>query len=226
MSIPQMAVAVDLVVLTMIDGALNVAIVDRGIEPFRDAPALPGGFVLEEESLFDAAQRELCEETGLDLHQSHLEQLATFGAVNRDPRGRVVSVAYLVLAAELGTLSAGSDARGARWVPLRDVPPLAFDHGEILAVGLERARAKLEYTTIATRFCPSEFTMGELRQVYEAAWGTSIDPRNFSRKVLGSPGFVTEIGIRSGGRGRPASLYRAGGELALHPPIMREAAAS
>lgn len=226
MSIPQLAVAVDLVVLTMIDGALNVAIVDRGIEPFRDAPALPGGFVLEHESLFEAAQRELREETGLELHESHLEQLATFGAVDRDPRGRVISVAYLVLAAGLGTLSAGSDAQGARWIPVHAAPHLAFDHDAILAVGLERARAKLEYTTIATRFCPPEFTMGELRQVYEAAWGSPIDPRNFSRKVLGSPGFVSEIGIRSGGRGRPAALYRFGGELSLHPPILREASAS
>lgn len=217
-----MTVAVDLVVLTIIDGTLNLAVVDRGIPPFEGQAALPGGFVLEDESVFGAARRELREETGLDLGSSHLEQLATFGDLGRDPRGRVVSVAHLALAAQLGNLEAGSDARGARWSPVDTLPHLAFDHDVVAATGLERARAKLEYTTIATRFCPSRFTMGELRRVYEATWGCSLDPRNFSRKVLGSPGFVLEDGRRTGGRGRPATLYRAGLAETLYPPIMRE----
>lgn len=217
-----MAVAVDLVALTIIDSRLSAALVSRGIEPYTGRWALPGGFVLSHESVDHAARRELAEEAGLHLPAGHLEQLATFGEVGRDPRGRVVAVAYLAFAASLGGVSAGSDAAGARWCPVDDLPPLAFDHAEILAVGLERARAKLEYTTMATRFCPPEFTMTELRGVYEAAWGTQLDPRNFSRKVLGSPGFVVECGTRSGGRGRPAALYRAGGATTLHPPILRD----
>lgn len=221
-NLPCMTVAVDLVVLTIIDGTLNLALVDRGIPPFEGLPALPGGFVLEEEAVFDAARRELREETGLDLASSHLEQLKTFGELKRDPRGRVISVAHLALAAKLGNLEAGSDASGARWCPVATLPALAFDHDIIAATGLERARAKLEYTTIATRFCPDRFTMGELRQVYEATWGCPVDPRNFSRKVLGSPDFVIEDGRRTGGRGRPAALYRSGPAQTLYPPIMRE----
>ena len=217
-----MTVAVDIVVLTIADARLQVALVERGIPPYEGKQALPGGFVLPGESVMDAARRELVEETGLDLDTTHLEQLATFGEPGRDPRGRVVSVAHLALAASLGGLNPGSDASGARWCPVDDLPSLAFDHDEILRTGVERARAKLEYTTVATRFCGPGFTMTELRRVYEAAWDTTIDPRNFSRKVLGSRGFVIECGTRSGGRGRPAALYRAGTADGLHPPIMRE----
>ena len=110
-----MAVAVDIVVLTITDGRLQVALVERGIAPFEGAPALPGGFVLQEESVIGAARRELVEETGLDLGATHLEQLATFGDPGRDPRGRVISVAHLALAASLGGLTPGSDAAGARF---------------------------------------------------------------------------------------------------------------
>lgn len=222
MPIPRHAVAVDLVVLTITEGQLCVALIERGVAPHRGQWALPGGFVEEDESLADAARRELAEEAGLTLTPSHLEQLASFGDVDRDPRGRVISVAYLAFVAALGGVVAGSDAAGARWWPVDALPPLAFDHAEILRIGLERARAKLEYTTMASHFCAKEFTMAELRSVYEAAWGVTLDPRNFARKVLGSKGFVTECGTRSGARGRPAALYRAGEATMLHPPILRE----
>lgn len=217
----MMAVAADLVVLTITGSRLHVALIERGIEPFRGQWALPGGFVLAEESVDEAARRELVEETGLALEAHHIEQLATFGEPDRDPRGRVVSVSYLAFVPSVGGVSPGSDASKAQWCAVDELPPLAFDHAEILQLGIERARAKLEYSTLATRFCPPEFTMSQLRQVYEAAWNLTLDPRNFSRKVLSSTGFVVETGTRLGDRGRPATLYRAGEMAQLHPPILR-----
>jgi 8-oxo-dGTP diphosphatase len=196
------------------------------VPPYRGRWALPGGFVQEEEGLVDAAQRELAEETGLEKSSVHLEQLATYGAPRRDPRMRVVSVAYLALAAELPEPAAGTDAAEARWRPVADLVAgpsrLAFDHGEILADGLERARAKLEYSPLAAAFCADEFTVAELRHVYEVVWGTELDPRNFHRKVTGSPGFLAPTGrttTRNGGR--PAQLYRRGKATLLNPPISR-----
>ncbi len=215
-------VAVHLVVLTIREGALHIALVERGISPHQGRYALPGGFVLPNESLEEAARRELHEETGLAIEALHFEQLATFGSVNRDPRGRVISVAYLVFVPFLGVLKAGSDAADALWINLSEVPPLAFDHDAIAAAGVERARAKLEYATVAPKFCGPTFTIAQLRGVYEAAWGVPIDARNFSRKVLSSPGFLIEVGRQEGKRGRPARLYRAGPAQALFPPILRE----
>jgi 8-oxo-dGTP diphosphatase len=219
------AVTVDLVVFTLRDDELSVLTVRRGVPPYRGRWALPGGFVREEEGLVDAAQRELAEETGL-ASSVHLEQLATYGAPRRDPRMRVVSVAYLALAAELQEPAAGTDASDARWSRVADLlsgpSRLAFDHSEILADGLERARAKLEYSPLAAAFCADEFTVAELRHVYEVVWGTELDPRNFHRKVTGSPGFLRPTGrttTRNGGR--PAQLYRRGKATLLNPPISR-----
>jgi 8-oxo-dGTP diphosphatase len=220
------AVTVDLVVLTIREDELCVLAVRRGASPYRGRWALPGGFVREEEGLLDAAQRELAEETGLEELPVHLEQLATYGAPRRDPRMRVVSVAYLALAAELPEPAAGTDASEARWRRVADLLSspgrLAFDHDEILADGLERARAKLEYSPLATAFCADEFTVAELRHVYEVVWGTNLDPRNFHRKVTGSSGFLMPTGRRTTRNGgRPAQLYRRGRAKLLNPPISR-----
>lgn len=239
---PPFAVTVDLVVLTVRRHALCALAVRRGEPPFQGRWALPGGFVRADEDLAAAAARELTEETGLCAQDpgtvtpapgngAHLEQLATYGDPKRDPRMRVVSVAHLVLAPDLPAPRAGGDADGVRWAPVETLlagqegeqnGPLAFDHAQILADGVERARSKIEYSSLATAFCPPEFTVGELRRVYEAVWGVALDPRNFHRKVTGTPGFLVPTGgttTRQGGR--PAQLFRAGGATLLNPPMLR-----
>ncbi|MFC7529668.1 NUDIX domain-containing protein [Actinoplanes sp. GCM10030250] len=221
MTLSMTAVTVDLVLLTIRQGTLQVLLIRRGIPPHQGQWALPGGFVLPDEDLDAAARRELREETGLDPHSGHLEQLATYGTPGRDPRGRVVTVAYLALLPDLPAPIAGSDAASAAWRPC-DETGLAFDHDRILADGLERARAKLEYTPLATAFCPPEFTVAELRTVYETVWRTHLDPRNFHRKVTSAENFVTPTGhtaLRD--RGRPAQLFRRGPAALLHPPLLR-----
>jgi 8-oxo-dGTP diphosphatase len=241
---PPFAVTVDLVVLTVRRHALCSLAVRRGEPPYEGKWALPGGFVRADEDLTSAAARELAEETGLHAHATdsglpgaHLEQLATYGDPGRDPRMRVVSVAHLALAPDLPSPTPGGDARGARWAPVDELlgvgdlsryaddgnkSSLAFDHEQILAAGVERARSKIEYSSLATAFCPPEFTVGELRRVYEAVWGVVLDPRNFHRKVTGTPGFLVPSGgttTRQGGR--PAQLFRAGGATLLNPPMLR-----
>jgi len=222
---PPVAVTVDLVVLTLREDRLCVLLVRRGQPPYRGRWALPGGFVRPDEDLDEAAARELGEETGLGQPRAHLEQLASYGEPRRDPRMRVVTVAYLALAPDLRAPVAGGDAAAARWVPtedaLRPPPGLAFDHRRILSDGVERARAKLEYTPLGASFCAGEFTVAELRRVYETVWGVSLDPRNFHRKVTGAEGFVESTGTtttRDGGR--PAALYRRGHAALLHPPML------
>lgn len=220
------AMTVDLVVLTVRDDELSVLLVRRGIEPFKGRWALPGGFVMHDEGLLDAAERELAEETGIVTVGAHLEQLATYGAPGRDPRGRVVSCAYLALLPDMPVPSAGSDAADATWLPVAEVlagtAALAFDHDEILRDGLERARSKIEYTPLAAAFCEPEFTVAALRRVYEAVWGVTLDPRNFHRKVTTTPGFVTATdGTTTRDGGRPAQLYRRGDATVLHPAMLR-----
>jgi 8-oxo-dGTP diphosphatase len=218
----MLKLAVDLAILTVRDNLLQVLVIERGKPPFKGGNALPGGFLRAGEDLETAARRELDEETSLrgDLH---LEQLATYGTPDRDPRERVVSVAYLAIAPDLPVPTAGSDAAGARWAPVDKVAgTLAFDHDDILRDAVERARAQLELTTVAAAFCAPQFTIGDLRTVYEVVWNMPLDPRNFSRKVLHTEGFVEPTGTRRMPEvGRPATLYRRGPARSLNPPIMR-----
>ena len=227
------AVAVDLVVLTVRDAELCALLVRRDQPPFAGRWGLPGGFVLPQEDLLDTATRRLGEETGLALDGHHLEQLASYAAPDRDPRGRVLTVAHLaVVPVELSRPpepTAGADAGRTAWHPVAKLVDgavadalLAFDHGRILTDGVERAQSKLEYTTLAAAFCPPEFTVTQLRRVYEAVWRRTLDPRNFQRKVTSTPGFLEPTATRvTGVRGRPAQLYRRGPATALHPPMLR-----
>lgn len=221
-------VAVDLAILTVRANLLQVLVIERNNDPYRGESALPGGFLRAEEDLREAAERELHEETGLDGRSLHLEQLATYGAPNRDPRGRVVSVAYLAIAPDLPVPAAGSDAASARWAPVAEVrTKLAFDHSQILEDAVERARRQLEFTTLAAAFCGPVFTMGDLRNVYEVVWGMRLDPRNFSRKVMQSDGFIQPTGAkRTPPTGRPATLYQRGAAQTLNPPLLRSATAA
>ena len=226
---PQVAVTVDLVVLTIRAGELQALLVRRGETPFKGRWALPGGFVRPDENLDEAASRELSEETGLTPDVVHLEQLGSYGDPKRDPRMRVITVAYLALGPDLPAPVAGTDAAAARWTPvmatLRHPRALAFDHHAILADGVERARAKLEYTPLAAAFCDSAFTVAELRRVYEVVWGTPLDPRNFHRKVTGTAGFLEPTGTMSRDGGRPAQRFRVGAATLLHPPMLRQSVA-
>lgn len=221
---PVFAVTADIVVLTLREGRLCVLLIRRSSSVFTGRWALPGGFVHVDESLEDAAYRELREEAGITPDAVRLEQLRTYGDPGRDPRPeRVISVAWLALGADLPDPVPDTDADRAEWVPVDEAfgRDLAFDHSEILRDGVERARSKLEYTTIATAFCDATFTLPDLRRVYEAVWDTAIDPRNFQRKVLTANGFVEETGDIVRGRGKPAKVYRAGEATTLHPAIMR-----
>ncbi|MGW6691388.1 NUDIX hydrolase [Streptomyces sp. NPDC054961] len=243
------AVTVDLAVFTVRDAALHVLLIRRGRDPYAGAWALPGGFVLPRESAETAARRELAEETGLSAEvvaALRLDQLRTYSEPDRDPRMRVVSVAFTALVPDLPEPAAdgGGDADRARWVPVGEVAGpasgeaptaapgpacgaglgLAFDHGQILADARSRVGSKLEYSCLATAFCPPQFTLGELQTVYETVWDTVLDRPNFRRKVLATPGFVEAVpgaARLTGGRGKPAALYRPGPATTLHPPLLR-----
>jgi ADP-ribose pyrophosphatase YjhB (NUDIX family) len=214
---------VDLAILTVRENLLQALVIERDNEPYRGHAALPGGFLRPGEHLRRAAERELDEETALDGAALHLEQLAVYDDPDRDPRGRVISVAYLAIAPDLPIPAAGSDARSARWAPVSAVRgTLAFDHAQILDDAVERARSRLEFTTLAAAFCGPAFTIGDLRKVYEVVWSIPLDPRNFSRKVANTEGFIEPTGTRrSPDTGRPAALYQRGPAQSLNPPLLR-----
>jgi len=238
------AITTDLALLTIRNGRLAVLLVERAAAPFAGYWALPGGFVRPDEDLDTAATRELAEETGIDVHDWHVEQLRTYGAPERDPRMRVLSVAYVVFMPTDARPVAGSAATRARFWAIDDLtasvsegalddavselsdhakatPSLAFDHACILADAVERVRAKLEYTTLAASFLDEPFTLSELRHVYETVWDCRLDTGNFRRKVLSADGFVVSTGSQCSTAGRPAALYTRGAARALSPPLVR-----
>lgn len=227
---PAMAVTVDLACLTIRSGRLSVLLIERGEHPYRGRWALPGGFARADETLDESAHRELAEETATSV--SHSEQLGTYGDPGRDPRGHIVSVAYLAFGPDMPSPEAGDDAAAARFWAVEDLDldgdgndaaiELAFDHRRIVTDAVERARAKLEYTTLAAAFCAEPFTIVELRSVYEAVWDTPVHPGNFRRKVLSTPGFVVPVGTATAqGPGRPAELFRRGPATTMNPPLLR-----
>jgi len=223
------AITVDMVVFTIRDKRLWVLLVQRGAKPFEGRWALPGGFVRPGETLSDAAARELREETSVEA-ASTLQQFGAYGDPDRDPRMRVVTIAFLAVVPVLGPVAAGTDARRAELHPVDEIirprsrVRFAFDHRQIFDDGLERARRELEATSLATAFVEKQFTLSDLRAVYEAVWGHDLDPGNFRRKVLSTPGFVVPVGKRAqpgAEGGKPPELYRAGGNALLDPPLRR-----
>src|SRR5215207_7075549 len=204
---PRGALTVDCVVFGFDEGELKVLLIERGLEPFKGRWALPGGFVRIEETLDEAARRELEEEAGLKYIS--LEQLYTFGAVDRDPRERVVSVAYYSLVRLAAfTAKAATDASDARWFPISKVPRLAFDHAEILALARARLKGKVRYEPIGFELLPPKFTLSHLQHLYESVLETELDKRNFRKKVLGFGLLIPLKETLIAGRHRPAQLFR------------------
>ncbi len=200
-----MRITVDIVIFTIQSGELRVLLVKRAVTPFQGQFAIPGGFVRDDESLEAAALRELREETG--VADVYLEQLYSFGDPGRDPRGRVITIAYFALISADRSLKAGTDAAEANWWPFDRLPQLAFDHKKILDYALDRLRNKLEYTTVGFQLLPDKFTMTELQEVYEAILGKKLDKRNFRRKLALLKILKALSEYRRGGQ-RPAQLFK------------------
>jgi 8-oxo-dGTP diphosphatase len=209
---PRPALTVDIVLFALGTSAqgeldLQVMLIERDLPPFEGQWALPGGFVHLDEALDEAARRELQEETGLS--EIYLEQLYTFGALDRDPRERVVSVAYYALVNPTGhKVEASTDARRAEWFSVTNLPPLAFDHAEILATALERLRNKVRYQPIGFELLPPRFTLRQLQQMYEVILGRELDKRNFRKKVLATGILKETTAVEQGVAHRAAKLYR------------------
>ncbi|MEJ2087065.1 MAG: NUDIX domain-containing protein [Gammaproteobacteria bacterium] len=204
---PHPAVTTDIVIFTIRQDALKVLLIKRALSPFQGCWALPGGFVEMDESLEEGARRELEEETGVS--GVYLEQLYTFGRPDRDPRERVITVAYYALVpSDAMELRAASDAEGVGWFGIDELPELAFDHDEILAMARQRLVAKLDYSTIAFQFMPAEFTLSELQNTYELILTGPVDKRNFRKRIL-ALGVIEETHReKREGPHRPAKLYR------------------
>ncbi|MBP1465304.1 NUDIX domain-containing protein [Candidatus Chloroploca sp. M-50] len=201
------SVTVDVVIFTLINQELHVLLVQRRHWPFEGYWAIPGGFINMDESLVESARRELAEETG--VRDVYLEQLYTFGEVGRDPRSRVISVAYIALiSADAQKIRASDESTDVRWFPVSALPErLAFDHDQILAYAISRLRSKLEYTTLAFQLLPELFSILELKHIYEQILGEELDKGNFYRKIKES-GLLEETQLTREGRGRPTRLWR------------------
>jgi len=204
---PRAALAVDCVVFGLDEADLKVLLIQRKLVPFQHGWALPGGFVRVDETVDAAARRELEEEAGVT--EVYLEQLYTFGELDRDPRERVVSVAYFALA-KLSDhrIRAATDAMGVGWFDLKDLPKLAFDHGEIVARAHQRLRAKVRYAPVGFELLPPRFSLTQLQRLYEIILGTELDKRNFRKKILAMDVLVETDELEQGVRHRAARLYR------------------
>jgi 8-oxo-dGTP diphosphatase len=204
---PRPALTVDCVIFGYDTGqSLKVLLIQRSLPPFEGQWALPGGFVDMEENLESAALRELAEETGMT--DVFIEQLFTFGDPGRDPRGRVVSVAYYALVnLSEHPLRASSDARRVGWFPAYQLPPLAFDHASIVETAIQRLRGKVRYQPIGFELLPEKFTLTQLQDLYEAVLGIPLNKRNFRTRIL-KMGVLEEVGMQEGVSHRPARLYR------------------
>jgi 8-oxo-dGTP diphosphatase len=201
----KLYVTVDIVLFGIRERRLDLLLVRRAAKPFEGRYALPGGFAHEDESLDAAAIRELREETGVE--RVYLEQLYTFGEPRRDPRGRVITVAYYALAPHDQTLRAGTDASDAAWFPITDLPPLAFDHRKIAEYAHQRLRNKLDYTKVGFELLPEKFTLSELQRVHEAILGEELDKRNFRRKII-QRGIVKPTKEWQATGRKPAQLFK------------------
>ena len=201
----KLLVTVDIVLFTIRDRSLHLLLIRRLAKPFENRYALPGGFVLEDESLDAAAARELREEAGVD--KVYLEQLYTFGDPKRDPRGRVITVAYYALVPHTQNLRAGTDASDAAWFPVARLPSLAFDHRRIVEYAHQRIRNKLDYTSVGFELLPDKFTLSELQLVHEAIVGETLDKRNFRRKIIQKAIVKPLKEWQKTGR-KPAQLYK------------------
>jgi 8-oxo-dGTP diphosphatase len=204
---PHPAVTADVVIFTIRDGQLKLLLIRRAAKPYRGKWALPGGFVQIDEALEEAARCELEEETGVS--GVYLEQLYTFGAPGRDPRERVITVAYYALIpSEKLQLRAATDAEAVGWFALNDLPELAFDHAKIVEKAHQRLVAKLDYSTLAFAFLPKRFTLTDVQQVYEIIRQEAIDKRNFRKWILALDQIEETDEERRDGQHRPARLYR------------------
>jgi len=207
---PNIKIAVDAIVFGYSkDDGVSVLLIQRKYEPFKNGWAIPGGFVLENESLEEAVKRELHEETGIEVN--YLEQLYTFGDPKRDPRQRIVSVAYfgLVKTSQYQQLKASTDAENAKWFSIKKLPALAFDHKQILSMAIDRLRVKIRYQPIGFELLDKKFPFSDVEKLYMALLDREINRRNFSKKIL-SFGFLEETGelLKTESKGRPGKIYQ------------------